>query len=270
MVVKSATKKKLMDMGVPEVLAHALADDMKWGDWRNLPLKGRNSGFKKQFFKRVKPAARKMNNLEWERNRLTQLNESRLRTARKYGKTKEGANVFDARQLLEHEKYIMTVAALNEDVVELFYQMVHYLPLLKADVMFPEIPSQGLFNWVSFSGEQWEKQSRVRYEQALTVFNVGEYEIKRKQSLERALRHDWEDNRYKNPYDYYEDKHPDWTKKYEPYYKDPQNYAQNKYTRSAALVRPNTPEYSNYLKMKKDGLYQDSSYDPYTSSASSA
>ena len=75
MVVKSATKKRMMDLGVPEVLAHALADEMRWGEWRDLPLKGRNSGFKKQFFKRVKPVARKMNNLEWERNRLTQLNE---------------------------------------------------------------------------------------------------------------------------------------------------------------------------------------------------
>ena len=254
MVVKSATKKRMMDLGVPEVLAHALADEMRWGEWRDLPLKGRNSGFKKQFFKRVKPVARKMNNLEWERNRLTQLNEKGLR------------NPMDNSAVLEHEKYIMTVAALNEDVVELFYQMVHYLPLLKADVMFPEIPSQGLFNWVSFSGEKWEKQGRVRYEQALTVFNVGEYDIKRKQSVERLA---WE-NPKRNIYDYYEDKHPDWTKKYQPYYKDPKNYAQNKYTRSAALVRPNTPEYDNYLKMRKDGLYQDSSYDPYSSSASSA
>ena len=254
MVVKSATKKRMMDLGVPEVLAHALADEMRWGEWRDLPLKGRNSGFKKQFFKRVKPVARKMNNLEWERNRLTQLNEKGLR------------NPMDNSAVLEHEKYIMTVAALNEDVVELFYQMVHYLPLLKTDVMFPEIPSQGLFNWVSFSGEKWEKQGRVRYEQALTVFNVGEYDIKRKQSVERLA---WE-NPKRNIYDYYEDKHPDWTKKYQPYYKDPKNYAQNKYTRSAALVRPNTPEYDNYLKMRKDGLYQDSSYDPYSSSASSA
>jgi hypothetical protein len=260
MVVKSATKKRMMDLGVPEVLAHALADEMKWGEWRDLPLKGRNSGFKKQFFKRVKPVARKMNNLEWERNRLTQLNE-RQRKSDDWTWTTD-------REMLEHEKYIMTVAALNEDVVELFYQMVHYLPLLKTDVMFPEIPSQGLFNWVSFSGEQWEKQSRVRYEQALTVFNVGEYDIKRKQSVERDVEFIRED--YKNPYDYYEDKHPDWTKKYQPYYKDPKNYAQNKYTRSAALVRPNTPEYDNYLKMRKDGLYQDSPYDPYSSSASSA
>ena len=261
MVVKSATKKRMMDLGVPEVLAHALADEMRWGEWRDLPLKGRNSGFKKQFYKRVKPVARKMNNLEWEKNRLTQLNEKGFRNSQ----------WTTAREMLEHEKYIMTVAALNEDVVELFYQMVHYLPLLKADVMFPEIPSQGLFNWVSFSGEKWEKQGRVRYEQALTVFNVGEYDIKRKQSVERDMKNrNPAENQYKNPYDYYEDKHPDWTKKYQPYYKDPKNYAQNKYTRSAALVRPNTPEYDNYLKMRKDGLYQDSSYDPYSSSASSA
>ena len=82
MVVKSATKKRMMDLGVPEVLAHALADDMRMGDWKDLPLKGRNSGFKKQFFKRVKPVARKMNTEEWERNRLTQLNESIGKTMR--------------------------------------------------------------------------------------------------------------------------------------------------------------------------------------------
>jgi len=240
MVVKSATKKRMMDLGVPEVLAHALADDMTWGDWKDLPLKGKNSGFKKQFFKRVKPVARKMNNLEWERNRLTQLNERRRTYQR------------PPRAMLEHEKYLMTVAALNDNVVELFYQMVHYLPLLNADVMFPEIPSQGLFNWVSFAGEKWEKDKRVRYEQALTVFDVEIYDTKRKQLLDRALRHDWEDNRYKNPYDYYEDKHPDWTKKYEPYYKDPKNYARYTYSDKAVW---DEPEYRN---LNKENLYSSS------------
>ncbi len=237
MVVKSATKKRMMDLGVPEVLAHALADDMRMGDWKDLPLKGRNSGFKKQFFKRVKPVARKMNNLEWERNRLTQLNERR-------GK----ARYRPPREMLEHEKYIMTVAALNEQVVELFYQMVHYLPLLNADVMFPEIPSQGLFNWVSFSGEKWEKDKRVRYEQALTVFDLEEYDIKRKQSVERLA---WE-NPKRNIYDYYEDKHPDWTKKYEPYYKDPKNYARYTYSDKAVW---DEPEYRN---LNKENLYSSS------------
>ena len=32
MVVKSATKKKLMDLGIEENFAHALADDRKWDD----------------------------------------------------------------------------------------------------------------------------------------------------------------------------------------------------------------------------------------------
>ena len=32
MVVKSATKKKLMDMQIPEEYAHLLADDRKWDD----------------------------------------------------------------------------------------------------------------------------------------------------------------------------------------------------------------------------------------------
>ncbi len=150
--------------------------------------------------------------------------------------------------MLEHEKYIMTVAALNEQVVELFYQMVHHLPLLNADVMFPEIPSQGLFNWVSFSGEKWEKDKRLRYEQALTVFDLEEYDIKRKQSVERLA---WE-NPKRNIYDYYEDKHPDWTKKYEPYYKDPKNYARYTYSDKAVW---DEPEYRN---LNKENLYSSS------------
>ena len=36
MVVKSATKKKLQDMGIPEEYAHALADNRKWDDVRVL------------------------------------------------------------------------------------------------------------------------------------------------------------------------------------------------------------------------------------------
>ena len=37
MVVKSATKKKLMDLGIAENYAHTLADDKKWDDVKILP-----------------------------------------------------------------------------------------------------------------------------------------------------------------------------------------------------------------------------------------
>lgn len=36
MVVKSATKKKLMDLGVAENFAHQLADDRKWDDVKTM------------------------------------------------------------------------------------------------------------------------------------------------------------------------------------------------------------------------------------------
>ena len=36
MVVKSATKKKLMDLGIEEESAHKLADDRKWDDVKGL------------------------------------------------------------------------------------------------------------------------------------------------------------------------------------------------------------------------------------------
>ena len=38
MVVKSATKKKLMDLGIEEEYAHKLADDRKWDDVKGLLL----------------------------------------------------------------------------------------------------------------------------------------------------------------------------------------------------------------------------------------
>jgi DNA-directed RNA polymerase subunit A" len=40
MVVKSATKKKLMDLGIAENFAHILADDRKWDDVKILPVGG--------------------------------------------------------------------------------------------------------------------------------------------------------------------------------------------------------------------------------------
>ena len=36
MVVKSATKKKLMDLGIEEEYAHKLADDKKWDDVKEI------------------------------------------------------------------------------------------------------------------------------------------------------------------------------------------------------------------------------------------
>ena len=38
MVVKSATKKKLMDLGIEENYANLLADDRKWADVKNLTV----------------------------------------------------------------------------------------------------------------------------------------------------------------------------------------------------------------------------------------
>ena len=64
MVVKSPTKKKLMDIGFPEVMAHFLADEMKWADWLDLPLKGKNSGFKKQFYKRIKQGLKQLGEVD--------------------------------------------------------------------------------------------------------------------------------------------------------------------------------------------------------------
>jgi hypothetical protein len=150
MVVKSASKKKLMDIGFSEVMAHFLADDMKWNEWKELPLKGKNSGFKKQFYKRMKQGRKAVRNQE---GRITAV--------------REGNHATDS--------HIMNVALFNEEVSQITYNMMHSLPILTPDAKFPHITSQGLFNWVSFEGEPYQKQQRVAYEQALGLFNMARY-----------------------------------------------------------------------------------------------
>ena len=129
MVVKSATKKRLMNIGFPEVMAHFLADEMNWARWLVRPLNGTNSGFKKQFYKRIKQGL----------NRLGEI-DTYLENKELYGGD------------LETDKHIMTVALFNDNVVDVAYNMIHSLPILTPDAKFPDLPSQGLFNWVSFDG----------------------------------------------------------------------------------------------------------------------
>ena len=175
MVVKSATKKKLMDIGFSEVMAHYLADEMKWNEWQELPLKGKNSGFKKQFYKRMKQGRKE------------------VRIPSKHG----GSNV-----------HIMNVALFNEEVSQIAYNMMHSLPILTPDAKFPHIPSQGLFNWVSFEGEPYQKQQRAAYEQALGLFNM----VRFTKTLDKRRR-----NAQPTEPDAYQETYEDWLKRNKNY-----------------------------------------------------
>lgn len=203
MVVKSATKKKLMDIGFPEVMAHFLADEMKWADWLALPLKGKNSGFKKQFYKRIKQGL----------NRLGKM------------------DVDDEGWRIETDKHIMTVAFFNDNVVDVAYNMIHSLPVLTPDAKFPDLPSQGLFNWVSFEGEPYQKKNKMQYTQALGLFNLVLYEYNRKQKI-WSLEDKSEVERVKREYE-------DWLKRNERY--RPENRPLSPYNPSNPYDYRNTP-----------------------------
>ena len=64
MVVKSATKKKLMDLGVAEEYSHKLADDRKWDDVKILTsgqiaqICGIDSGTSQEIFKVMEASAK--------------------------------------------------------------------------------------------------------------------------------------------------------------------------------------------------------------------
>jgi len=266
MVVKSASKKKLMDIGFSEVMAHFLADDMKWNEWKELPLKGKNSGFKKQFYKRMKQGRKAVRNQE---GRITAV--------------REGNHATDS--------HIMNVALFNEEVSQITYNMMHSLPILTPDAKFPHIPSQGLFNWVSFEGESYEKQQRVAYEQALGLFNMVRYTKtldKRRQKGEVAYEPDayqetYEDwlkrnknykpenpyawgGRESHPYDY---RHTP-TQKSNPY-SNWTKWTKNENTKYAMPSWTSTPTFDwNTPQMKKQRDKYAKMYQEYSESASAA
>ncbi len=253
MVVKAATKKKLMDIGFPEVMAHFLADEMKWADWLALPLKGKNSGFKKQFYKRIKQGLNRLGEID------TYLENKEL-----------------YRGDLETDKHIMTVAFFNDNVVDVAYNMIHSLPILTPDAKFPDLPSQGLFNWVSFEGESYQKKNKMKYTQALGLFNFVLYEYNRKQrssSLEDESRvkrnyEDWlkrnekyrPENRPLNPYN------PSNPYNYAPFYHKNNMQRTNQYDWNSPNARSPQFDFANPQLKKEYDKYQ-KMYQDYTSSS---
>ena len=190
-------------MGFPEVMAHFLADEMKWADWLDRPLNWTNSGFKKQFYNKINQGLKRLG----------------------YYRNDDGVYVVHSiSPSVKTDKHIMTVALFNDNVVDVAYNMIHSLPILTPDAKFPDLPSQGLFNWVSFEGKPYQKKNKMQYTQALGLFNLVLYEYNRKQrssSLEDKSRvkreyEDWlkRNERYRpenrplspynpsNPYDY--------------------------------------------------------------------
>ena len=256
MVVKSTTNKKMLTMGFPEVMAHNLADDMKWSEWFDLPLlEGKNSGFKKQFYKRIKEGLNRLGEIEQFYKRIY-------------------------RGDLETDKHIMTVALFNDNVVDVAYNIIHSLPVLTPDAKFPDLPSQGLFNWVSFEGESYQKENKMQYTQALGLFNLGLYDYNRKQWKSSPFSKSRDKSRVKQEYE-------DWLKRNERYRPEnhplspynpsnPYDYAQiyhknnmqvkNLYDWNSANARSPQFDFANPQFKKEYDKYQ-KMYQGYTSSS---
>jgi len=248
MVVKSATKKRLMNIGFPEVMAHFLADEMNWARWMVRPLNGTNSGFKKQFYKRIKQGL----------NRLGKM------------------DVDDEGWRIETDKHIMTVALFNDNVVDVAYNMIHSLPILTPDAKFPDLPSQGLFNWVSFEGKPYQKKNKMQYTQALGLFNLVLYEYNRKQRSssvedESKVKREYEDwlkrneryrpeNRPLSPYN------PSNPYNYAPFYHKNNMQRTNQYDWNSPNARSPQFDFGNPQFKKEYDKYQ-KMYQDYTSSS---
>jgi len=212
MVAKSATKKRLMNIGFPEVMAHYLADEMKWSEWLDLP-KVTNSGisFEKHYYERIKQGLKKLELFPdlW---------------------VTSGIDIGDEELVaLETNKHIMAVALFNDNVVDVAYNMIHSLPILTPDAKFPDLPSQGLFNWVSFEGEPYQKKDKMQYTQALGLFNLVLYEYNRKKISNHAY---FEGDKAKRNYE-------DWLKRNERY--RPENRPLNPYNPSRPYDYRKTP-----------------------------
>ena len=127
------------------------------------------------------------------------------------------------------DQYIMTVALFNDNVVDVAYNMFHALPVLTPDAKFPDLPSQGLFNWVSFEGEPYRKKNKMEYTQALGLFNFVLFDTFIAQRIHPSI---GDESKAKEEYE-------DWLKRNERY--RPESNPLNPYNPSNPYDYRNTP-----------------------------
>ena len=150
-ITKRALKlkeKTFRRKGVSEVMAHALADK-RLDDWKDLEMKGRNSGFKKQYYKRIKTERLKIKNLAREQGFWT--------------------------PEMTRDHRILNIAYNNEDAVMITYALFHDLPIKNPKTLYPDLTYQGVVNWIALEGTDIQREKLKRYIQALSIFHTQEY-----------------------------------------------------------------------------------------------
>ncbi len=128
-------------------MARALADKTL-DDWQALEMKGRNSGFKKQYYKRIKAERLKIKN-----------------RAREQG-------FWTPEMTRDHR--ILNIAYNNDYTVLITFALMSDLPIKTVEAQFPDLAYQGVVNWFALEGTDNQRKNLARYIHALSIFNLRE------------------------------------------------------------------------------------------------
>ena len=146
--VLKKNENSLRARGLPEIMARALADK-SLEDWEGLEMRGRNSGFKKQYYKRIKAERLKIKNQARE----------------------QGFWMPD----MTRDHRILNIAYNNEDSVMITWLLLRQLPIKHPKTLYPDLTYQGIVNWLALEGTDIQREKLGRYIQSLSIFHTKEY-----------------------------------------------------------------------------------------------
>jgi len=147
--VLKQNEKVLRKKGLPEVMAYAFRDK-SLEDWKGLKFRGRNSGFKKQYYKRIKAERLKIK---------TQAREQGFWTPE-----------------MTRDHRILNIAYNNDGPAIITFALLNELPIQTPQTIYPDITSQGVLNWVALEGSNTERRKMMKYRRILSIFNLTENE----------------------------------------------------------------------------------------------
>jgi len=140
-------EKILTKKGLPEIMARALNNiDVKV--WVAFPMTGRNSGFKKQYYKRIKAKRLKIKNQAQEQGSWT--------------------------PEMTRDHRILNIAYNNDYTVLITFALMSDLPIKTVEAQFPDLAYQGVVNWFALEGTDNQRKNLARYIHALSIFNLRE------------------------------------------------------------------------------------------------
>ena len=140
-------EKILTKKGLPEIMARALNNiDVKV--WVAFPMTGRNSGFKKQYYKRIKAKRLQIKHQAREQGYWT------------------------PEMTRDHQ--ILNIAYDNDDAVLITFALMSGFHIRTPQDQYPDLTYQGVVNWVALEGTDNQRKNLARYITALSIFNLRE------------------------------------------------------------------------------------------------